>query len=51
MNSEIEVINEQEKRKENFMYLMVEFPRVVHKDSEYAVVYFENAGDLVSQVY
>ena len=46
---EIEVINEREKRKENFMYLMVEFPRVVHKDLEYAIVYFEKDGDETTQ--
>ena len=44
------MINEKEKRKENFMYLMVEFPRVVHKDIEYAIVYFEKDGDETTQV-
>ena len=47
---EIEVINEQEKRKENFMYLMVEFPRVVHRDLDYAIVYFEKDGNETTQV-
>ncbi|CAK8675552.1 phosphatidylinositol 3-kinase catalytic subunit type 3-like [Clavelina lepadiformis] len=42
---EIEVINEKEKRKDNCMYLMVEFPRVAYKDLDYAVVYFEKDGD------
>ena len=42
---EIEVINEKEKRKDNCMYLMVEFPHVAYKDLDYAVVYFEKDGD------
>nr|CAB3264878.1 phosphatidylinositol 3-kinase catalytic subunit type 3-like [Phallusia mammillata] len=42
---EIELINEKEKKKQNFMYLMVEFPRVVYKDLDYTIVYFENNGD------
>ena len=32
------------------MYLMVEFPRVVHKDTDYAIVYFEKDGDEPTQV-
>lgn len=47
---EIEMINEKEKRNSNFMYLMVEFPRVVFEDTEYAVVYYEKEGDEVDEV-
>ncbi|KAG7259215.1 hypothetical protein CRUP_010944 [Coryphaenoides rupestris] len=38
---EIEMINESEKRSSNFMYLMVEFPRVKTNDKEYSIVYYE----------
>nr|XP_002128077.1 phosphatidylinositol 3-kinase catalytic subunit type 3-like [Ciona intestinalis]XP_026691217.1 phosphatidylinositol 3-kinase catalytic subunit type 3-like [Ciona intestinalis] len=41
---EIEVINEEEKKKQNLMYLMVEFPAVVYKDVNYSIVYFEKDG-------
>lgn len=30
-----------EKRSSNFMYLMVEFPRVKSNDKEYGIVYYE----------
>uniref|UniRef100_A0A4W3IXV9 Phosphatidylinositol 3-kinase catalytic subunit type 3 n=1 Tax=Callorhinchus milii TaxID=7868 RepID=A0A4W3IXV9_CALMI len=42
---EIEMINESEKRSSNFMYLMVEFPRVKCEDKEYGIVYYEKDGD------
>ncbi|KAG2465707.1 PK3C3 kinase, partial [Polypterus senegalus] len=42
---EIEMINESEKRSSNFMYLMVEFPRVKSADKEFAIVYYEKDGD------
>ncbi|XP_038646702.1 phosphatidylinositol 3-kinase catalytic subunit type 3 [Scyliorhinus canicula] len=42
---EIEMINESEKRSSNFMYLMVEFPRVKSEDKEYGIVYYEKDGD------
>ncbi|XP_059504822.1 phosphatidylinositol 3-kinase catalytic subunit type 3 [Stegostoma tigrinum] len=42
---EIEMINESEKRSSNFMYLMVEFPRVKSEDKEYSIVYYEKDGD------
>ncbi|CAM1330612.1 PIK3C3 (predicted), partial [Pycnogonum litorale] len=42
---EIEMINEREKRNSNFMYLMVEFPRVLHDNIIYSIVYFEKDGD------
>uniref|UniRef100_A0A3B3T1P9 Phosphatidylinositol 3-kinase catalytic subunit type 3 n=1 Tax=Paramormyrops kingsleyae TaxID=1676925 RepID=A0A3B3T1P9_9TELE len=42
---EIEMINESEKRSSNFMYLMVEFPRVRLADKEYSIVYYEKDGD------
>ena len=38
---EIEMVNEQQKRDSNFMYLMIEFPYIHHDDVEYTVVYFE----------
>ncbi|KAM3938265.1 phosphatidylinositol 3-kinase catalytic subunit type 3 isoform 2-T2 [Leptodactylus fuscus] len=42
---EIEMINEREKRSSNFMYLMIEFPRVKKGDQEYTIVYYEKDGD------
>lgn len=42
---EIELINEREKRKSEFMYLMVEFPIVKLNGLEYDVVYYEEEGD------
>uniref|UniRef100_A0A3Q3JRV4 Phosphatidylinositol 3-kinase catalytic subunit type 3 n=1 Tax=Monopterus albus TaxID=43700 RepID=A0A3Q3JRV4_MONAL len=47
---EIEMINEREKRSSNFMYLMVEFPRVRTNDKEYSIVYYEKDGDDASPV-
>uniref|UniRef100_H2YNJ4 Phosphatidylinositol 3-kinase catalytic subunit type 3 n=1 Tax=Ciona savignyi TaxID=51511 RepID=H2YNJ4_CIOSA len=47
---EIEVINEEEKKKQNLMYLMVEFPAVVCKDINYSIVYFEKDGGEPVQV-
>ena len=43
---EVEVINEQEKRRSNHMFLTVEFPKFHYDDFEHAVVYFEADGDL-----
>jgi len=45
LTREIELINEKEKKKQNFMYLMVEFAQVVYKDLDYTIVYFEKNGD------
>ncbi|CAN8005605.1 unnamed protein product, partial [Ixodes hexagonus] len=42
---EIELVNNSEKCSSNQMFLMVEFPRVVFRDLEYTVVYFEKDGD------
>eukprot|EP00057_Strongylocentrotus_purpuratus_P018062 XP_011672536.1 PREDICTED: phosphatidylinositol 3-kinase catalytic subunit type 3 [Strongylocentrotus purpuratus] len=42
---EIEMINEKEKRDSNFMYLMVEFPRIHYNDIEFAVVYYEKDAE------
>ncbi|TRY87681.1 hypothetical protein DNTS_013624 [Danionella cerebrum] len=42
---EIEMINESEKRSSNFMYLMVEFPRVRSGEREYSIVYYEKDAD------
>uniref|UniRef100_A0A673Z1T1 Phosphatidylinositol 3-kinase catalytic subunit type 3 n=1 Tax=Salmo trutta TaxID=8032 RepID=A0A673Z1T1_SALTR len=48
---EIEMINEREKRSSNFMYLMVEFPRVkTGEKPEYSIVYYEKDGDDASPV-
>uniref|UniRef100_A0A7N8XJX4 Phosphatidylinositol 3-kinase catalytic subunit type 3 n=1 Tax=Mastacembelus armatus TaxID=205130 RepID=A0A7N8XJX4_9TELE len=47
---EIEMINESEKRSSNFMYLMVEFPRVKTNDKEYSIVYYEKDGDDASPI-
>ena len=38
---EIEMVNEQQKRDSNFMYLMIEFPFIHFEDVEYTVVFFE----------
>lgn len=43
---EIEVINEQEKRSSNYMYLTIEFPKFHSNDIEHCVVYFQKDGDL-----
>ena len=50
---EIEMVNEKEKRDSNFMYLMVEFPRVAAGGVEHSVVYFEKDADEIEylQVY
>ncbi|KFM82429.1 Phosphatidylinositol 3-kinase catalytic subunit type 3, partial [Stegodyphus mimosarum] len=42
---EIELINEKEKRSSNFMFLMIEFPRIIAYGVEYTVVYFEEDGE------
>ncbi|RXM29641.1 Phosphatidylinositol 3-kinase catalytic subunit type 3 [Acipenser ruthenus] len=47
---EIEMINESEKRSSNFMYLMVEFPRVKSADKEFGIVYYEKDGDESSPI-
>ncbi|KAK6291950.1 hypothetical protein J4Q44_G00377350 [Coregonus suidteri] len=48
---EIEMINESEKRCSNFMYLMVEFPRVkTGEKPEYSIVYYEKDEDDASPV-
>ena len=47
---EIEMINEREKKKQNFMYLIVEFPRVMYNEIEYSIVYFEQDGEEPIQV-
>lgn len=46
---EIELVNNSEKCSSNQMFLMVEFPRVVFRDLEYTVVYFEKDGDEACQ--
>ncbi|XP_042237870.1 phosphatidylinositol 3-kinase catalytic subunit type 3-like [Homarus americanus] len=43
---EIELINEQEKRSSNSMYLMVEFPRVEHEGVIYSIVWWERGGSV-----
>ena len=35
------MVNEQQKRDSNFMYLMIEFPFIHFEDVEYTVVFFE----------
>ncbi|XP_060571535.1 phosphatidylinositol 3-kinase catalytic subunit type 3-like [Ruditapes philippinarum] len=42
---EIEMVNERQKRDSNFMYLMIEFPRIHFSEVEYAIIYFEKGGD------
>ena len=46
---EIEVINEQEKRSSNCMYLTIEFPKFHFGGIEHSVVYFEPDGELMGQ--
>ncbi len=46
---EIEVINEQEKRSSNCMYLTIEFPKFHFSDIEHCMVYFQKDGDLLDQ--
>ncbi len=43
---EIEVINEQEKRSSNFMYLTIEFPKFHFSGVEHSVVFFKKDGEL-----
>lgn len=43
---EIEVVNSKEKSSSNQMFLMIEFPRVVFRDQEYTVIYFEKVGEV-----
>lgn len=44
---EIERIKKEEKRKSEFMYLMVEFPEIIINDTSYNIVYYEEEGDEV----
>lgn len=37
-------VPQSEKRSSNFMYLMVEFPRVKTNEKEYSIVYYEKVG-------
>lgn len=46
---EIEVINEQEKRASDYLYIMLEFPEICIDDAPYSVVYYEREGDELSQ--
>lgn len=46
---EIEVINEKEKRFSNFMFLMIEFPKITAYGIEYSVIYYENV--CISYIY
>ncbi|XKL66682.1 hypothetical protein PGB90_010102 [Kerria lacca] len=41
---EVEVIIEKEKKLSEFMYLMIEFPRIILNDQPYTVVYYEEEG-------
>ncbi|XP_003741971.1 phosphatidylinositol 3-kinase catalytic subunit type 3 [Galendromus occidentalis] len=46
---EITFRNNDEKKKSNQMFLMIEFPRVVYRDIEHMVVYFEKDLDVACQ--
>lgn len=46
---EIELINEQEKRASDYLYLMLEFPEITIGGIPYAIVYYEKDGDEVVQ--
>lgn len=39
-----------EKRSSNFMYLMVEFPRIKANDKEYSIVYYETVSSVLRNV-
>ena len=41
---EIHMINEAHKRESNFLYLMIEFPKIHFDNVDFAVVYFEKVG-------
>ena len=43
--SEIEQINDREKRSSPFLHLSLEFPRIHYGTDDYTVVYFEKNGD------
>ncbi|KAJ1532268.1 hypothetical protein ONE63_000884 [Megalurothrips usitatus] len=43
--TEMELINEREKRSSDFLYLMVEFPQVDLGGTQFSVVYYEPDGD------
>lgn len=45
------VFLQSEKRSSNFMYLMVEFPRVKTNDKEYSIVYYEKVLTCISNFY
>ncbi|ELU04838.1 hypothetical protein CAPTEDRAFT_155274 [Capitella teleta] len=47
---EIHQITEKHKRESNFLYLMIEFPRVHYDNLDYSIVYFEKGGDEVYQM-
>ncbi|KAF4518926.1 hypothetical protein B566_EDAN006765 [Ephemera danica] len=42
---EIEMINEQEKRNSDYMYLMIEFPTFMHGNVKYDMVYYGKDGN------
>ncbi|XP_031781738.1 phosphatidylinositol 3-kinase catalytic subunit type 3 isoform X2 [Nasonia vitripennis] len=46
---EIELINEQEKRASDYLYLMLEFPEIIIDGFPYFIVYYEKDGDEVVQ--
>lgn len=41
---EIELVNEQEKRDSDFMYLMIEFPHIHYENIPYTLVYYEKVS-------
>lgn len=44
---EIEMINEKEKKSSEYLYLMVEFPKICIEGVPHSVVYYEQNGDEV----
>ncbi|CAG5116986.1 unnamed protein product [Candidula unifasciata] len=46
---EIELVNEQEKRDSDFMYLMVEFPHIHYDNIPYTLVYYEKENIVESK--
>lgn len=45
------LFRQSEKRSSNFMYLMVEFPRVKTNDKEYSIVYYEKVYPRLQEHY
>ena len=47
---EIEMINEKQKRDSNFMFLMIEFPKIHFEGTDFSVVYFEQVSQTINHI-